>query len=92
MSLSNPYVISTMAGCVSCGFLFINTKLTNKYGNNNEVEKTNSPTDYLKLFCLVAILVFISLSMISPSSSNKIGGGKPTNIIQETFNTGNPGF
>jgi len=84
MNLSNPYLLSVIAGVVVCLLLYLNNRMT-------DPDMPLTQMDYLKAFVAVAIIVFATLSLgCSPKSkSGKASGG---GLINERFNTGNPGF
>ena len=84
MNLSNPYVVSVVAGLIACVLLYLNHKMTDS-------DTPLTTVDYSKVFVIGGLLVFISLYLGcgTQSTGGKLKGGK---ITHEAFNTGNPGF
>ena len=81
--LKNPIVLSILGSLLAVLVLYINNKVS---------KETHKKTDYLKLFFLVFIILFITLQIFIFNVENQSGGSFDSRNVNVEMRGGNPDF
>ena len=81
--LKNPIVLSILGSLISILVLYINNKVS---------KEPHKKTDYLKLFFLVFIILFLTLQIFIFNIENQSGGSFSSSHVNVEMRGGNPDF